>query len=131
MRNIAHLVVHCSATPKDTTIDSIRNYWRNNLGWNNPGYHVIINPDGSAVELLSADGVANGVRGHNSTSMHVCYIGGQFEDDRTPEQKAALIQQLTMWKQVWPEAQILGHRDFPNVAKACPQFDAMIEYSHL
>lgn len=131
MRRINNLVVHCSATPKNTTIESIRRYWREVLGWKNPGYHCIITATGDAVELLSADKVANGVAGHNANSMHVCYIGGQHTDDRTPQQKEALLKVLTEWKKIWPEARILGHRDFPNVTKACPQFDAIKEYSHL
>ena len=28
----------------------------------------------------------------------------------------------------YPNAIIQGHRDFPNVAKACPQFDAKKEF---
>lgn len=131
MRRIDNIVVHCSATPHSTSVDSIRRYWREVLGWKNPGYHCIIKANGDAIELLSADKVANGVGGHNSNSMHVCYIGGQFIDDRTTEQKQALLLVLTAWKQIWPQARILGHRDFPNVAKACPQFDAITEYSHL
>ena len=30
-----------------------------------------------------------------------------------------------------PEAQILGHRDLPNVRKDCPCFDAKTEYQNL
>lgn len=131
MRDIKRFVVHCSATDQDATVEAIKKYWREVLGWKNPGYHVIIKPTGEAVELLSPDGTANGARGYNSTSMHVCYIGGKTHDDRTPEQRASLLQQLQMWRAIWPDAEILGHRDLPNVAKACPQFDAKTEYSHI
>ena len=31
----------------------------------------------------------------------------------------------------YPEAEILGHRDFPGVAKACPCFDAKKEYKNI
>jgi N-acetylmuramoyl-L-alanine amidase len=129
MRTIRHLVVHCTATPHSTTIESIQNYWRNNLGWRNPGYHVIIRPDGSAVELQPPHLSANGVGGRNAHAMHVAYIGGQFMDDRTPAQKSALLKQLQEWRRIWPDAEILGHRDFPNVAKACPQFNAKVEFA--
>ena len=33
MRTITHLVVHCTATPKNTTIASIRRYWKEALGF--------------------------------------------------------------------------------------------------
>jgi hypothetical protein len=32
MRDITHLVVHCTATPKNTTIASIRRHWKEGLG---------------------------------------------------------------------------------------------------
>jgi N-acetylmuramoyl-L-alanine amidase len=129
MRDIKYLVVHCSATDQSATVEAIKDYWKNTLGWKNPGYHVIIKPDGDSVELLSPDKIANGVRGENRQCMHVCYIGGKNYDDRTTEQKNKLIAQLSNWKAIWPEATIQGHRDFHNVAKACPQFDAKTEYS--
>ena len=28
-----------------------------------------------------------------------------------------------MWKKKYPKAKILGHRDFPNTKKTCPNFD--------
>jgi N-acetylmuramoyl-L-alanine amidase len=51
--------------------------------------------------------------------------------NRTPEQKAALIQGLTQWKRLYPNAIIQGHRDFPRVAKACPSFNARAEYKDI
>jgi hypothetical protein len=43
MRNIKYIAVHCTATPQTTSIDSIKNYWKTNLGWKMPGYHFIQN----------------------------------------------------------------------------------------
>ncbi len=131
MRDIKYLVVHCTATPRNTSIASIKRYWKNTLGWNNPGYHFIIERDGNVENLLSVDKVSNGVRGYNSKSIHVSYIGGQHSDDRTFEQKQAIETILTVLKSFYPNAEIKGHRDFPNVKKACPQFNAITEYEHL
>ena len=66
----------------------------------------------------------------------VCYIGGmdekgRYADTRTPEQKAALWFLLSDLKTAYPKAKIVGHRDFPNVAKLCPLFDAQTEYAKL
>jgi N-acetylmuramoyl-L-alanine amidase len=32
---------------------------------------------------------------------------------------------------MFPNAIIQGHKDFPNVAKACPSFDAKAEYKNI
>lgn len=133
MRNITHLVVHCTATPQSATVASVQRYWRTALGWKQPGYHIIVTPNGAAVRLAQDAEMCNGVKGHNVTSLHVSYIGGvdgsgRPVDNRTPEQKETLRLVLKAWKEKYPTARIQGHRDFPGVAKACPSFDARAEY---
>lgn len=121
-------MLHCTATPQNTTIASILNYWRTSLGWKNPGYHHIIKPSGEVVNLLPIEQVANGVKGYNSVSIHISYIGGvdakgRAVDTRTAAQTAAQIGLLKKYKAMFPAAEIKGHRDFPNVYKECPSFD--------
>jgi N-acetylmuramoyl-L-alanine amidase len=128
MREIKYIVLHCTATPQTTTVASIERYWAKNLGWKSPGYHYIIQPDGIIVHLLPIDAVANGVRGYNSVSIHISYIGGVDAknapiDNRTPMQIAAQVHLLRELKAKFPDAEIKGHRDFPGVAKACPSFE--------
>lgn len=131
MREIKYLVVHCTATPQNTTIESIQKYWRQTMKWKSSGYHFIVKPNGSAIRLQPDHLMSNGVLGHNANSLHVSYIGGKDRDDRTDEQKETLIKILTDWKKLYPNAEILGHRDFPNVAKNCPQFNAKDEYNNI
>ena len=136
MREIKFLAVHCTATPQTATVSSIQSYWRNVLKWKMPGYHFIIKPDGEVVKLLSVDEKSNGVKGFNSVSINIAYIGGVDSqnnpiDNRTPAQKKALRDLLEKFKIVHPKAIIQGHRDFPGVKKACPSFDAKKEYEHL
>lgn len=136
MRKINYLVVHCSATQPDATIQSIRNYWTNVKKWKTVGYHYMIKADGEIVNLLSIDKVSNGVANWNSQIINICYIGGIDKkgvpkDTRTPEQKASLLKILKELKKKFPTAKIQGHRDFPKVAKACPSFDAKTEYANL
>lgn len=128
MREIKYLVVHCTATPTNATVEGIKNYWRRNLGWKNPGYHKIIKSNGEIVTLASEEIVTNGVAGYNSKSLHVSYIGGIDSkgkplDTRTEAQKKALESVLREWRKKYPNAEIKGHRDFPKVKKACPSFD--------
>lgn len=128
MRKIENIVLHCTATPQNTTIESIKNYWKNVLKWKSPGYHWIIKPDGVAVKLLSIEHSSNGVQGHNYNSVHISYIGGIDKkglalDNRTNEQKETQIRLIKELRALFPKATILGHRDFPGVTKQCPSFD--------
>ena len=135
MREIKWIVVHCTATPQNTTVQSIQNYWKNNLGWKSPGYHRLIDPFGRIHILSEYNKPTNGVAGYNANSVHISYIGGvdgkKAVDNRTEEQKATMLDLLKELKRLYPNAKIQGHRDFPKVKKACPSFDAKAEYSNL
>lgn len=128
--------MHCTATPQTTTVESIKQYWKTQLGWKMPGYHFIVKADGQVVNLLPIEQVSNGVKGFNSVTINVCYIGGidnnkKPTDNRTPQQKQSLLKILKELKQKFPKAIIQGHSQFPNVNKACPCFDAKKEYKDL
>lgn len=128
MRAIKYLVIHCTATPHNTTIASIMNYWKTVLGWKNPGYHYMIKADGEIVNTFPIEQISNGVAGFNSVSIHIAYIGGvdakgKAVDNRTPAQVDSQIKLLKELKAKFPAAEIKGHRDFPNVKKECPCFD--------
>lgn len=134
MRRIDYIVVHCTATPQDTTIASIIRYWKDVLKWKSPGYHYIIDAVGTVTQLQSEDKLANGVKGHNANSIHISYIGGvemngKPVDNRTAPQKAAIIATIQRLKRKYPNAKVQGHRDFPGVAKACPSYDPKKEYA--
>ena len=138
-REINKIVIHCSATPegKDYTVEQIRQ-WHLDRGWRDIGYHIIVYRDGTVHQGRSDNQIGAGVRGHNKDSIHICYIGGVEskkvdkkwipKDTRTDEQKDALIEICNYHKNLHPKANILGHRDFKGVTKACPSFDALNEY---
>lgn len=136
MRKIEFIVIHCTATPQSASVESIKRYWRNNLGWKNPGYHLIVKPDGSYVRLAPDETVCNGVKNWNSKSIHISYIGGvdskmKAKDTRTEAQKKTLLTLVRTMKSRYPNAKVQGHRDFPRVAKDCPSFDAIKEYKEI
>ena len=129
MRDVTHIVIHCTGASQNQTVASIQNHWRNVLGWRNVGYHRLIESDGTTHNLAHFDSVTNGVRGHNANSIHISYIGGQHNDNRTEQQKASILDCIyEALRYCGKKVVIQGHRDFPNVAKACPQFDAKKEY---
>lgn len=129
MRNIKHLVLHCTATPQDTTIESIKKYWKDVRKWGStPGYHFLIKKNGDIVQLLDEKKISYGSAGHNAECIHIAYIGGIDKngkplDNRTQAQEDAMYDKLMELMKKYPEAKPIGHRDFPNVKKACPSFD--------
>lgn len=138
MREIKYLVIHCSATKTNqkVTVADIT-LWHRQRGFNTIGYHYVIMQDGRIEAGRRLDLPGAHVEGHNSNSIGICYVGGlnnntgKPEDTRTNAQKKSLVELLTVLKQTYPSAQILGHRDFPGVAKACPCFNAIPEYKNL
>lgn len=147
MRNIKYIAVHCTASHQSMTIDGLKQEFRRK-GWVNPGYHYVVSPDGKITQLLEEEKVSNGVRGYNSVTINVAYIGGidtngKPTDNRTTAQKASLCSLLKMLHKKYPTAVIQGHRDFspdlnkdgkitPNEwMKACPCFNAKEEYLNL
>lgn len=148
IRNVKYFAVHCTASPQTQKVKDIVNYWKVALGWKSPGYHVIVEPDGTAHELLPIDQVANGVKGFNSVSIHISYIGGvgsdgKALDNRTPAQKETIRKYLKQWRKLYPKAKIQGHRDFSpdkngngrvdpwERIKECPSFNAIPEYADI
>lgn len=148
MREIRNIVVHCTASGQGLRAIDIVSYHLNILRWEAPGYHYIVEPDGHVVETWPDGKVANGVKGHNSSSIHVSWIGGidpqgRAVDNRTPAQKASLRRLLGELLHRYPRAVIKGHRDFsPDTnhngiidpwerIKECPCFDAIPEYKDL
>ncbi len=128
MRKIHNIVLHCTATSQTTKVSSIVKFWKEVNGWSAPGYHFIIKPDGTYENLQPIEKPSNGVAGQNAHSVHISYIGGVDKlnrpvDNRTGAQKQTQIDLIKRLKVQFPDAKILGHRDFPGVAKACPSFD--------
>jgi uncharacterized protein YeaO (DUF488 family) len=48
---------------------------------------------------------------------------GNPKDTRTEAQKKSLLTLVRTYRSRYPGIKILGHRDWPNVHKACPSFD--------
>ena len=147
MRSIKRIFVHCTAGSQRQTVDDLRAEFKRK-GWKYPGYHYVIQADGTITQLLGEQFVSNGVKNYNSTAINVAYVGGidnsgKSVDNRTPEQKKSLIDLLKVLRKRYPEAQILGHRDIsPDTnqngkvdswerIKECPCFDAIPEYKDI
>lgn len=129
MKDVTQIIIHCSATPKSMNIGvaEIRE-WHLDRGWNDVGYHFIIRRDGTLEEGRDLSTPGAHARGHNSHSWGICLVGGidaegNAEFNYTNEQMKTLGETLDLLNQLSPEAEVVGHRDLPNVHKACPCFD--------
>lgn len=130
MRKITDIVIHCSATPEGKDFDAADiDRWHKDRGWAGIGYHYVVKLDGTVQMGRPLDKAGAHVEGHNANSVGIVYIGGVAKDGktpkdtRTPEQKTALRTIVAEMRRRFPQARVLGHRDFPGVAKACPSFD--------
>ena len=75
MRKIQYVAVHCTAGSQKQTISDLQAEFKRK-GWKNPGYHYVIALDGKITQLLDEEKISNGVKGFNSVSVNVAYIGG-------------------------------------------------------
>ena len=137
MRDIDYIVIHCAATKPsmDVPIERVKK-WHLDRGWSDIGYHYYITRDGEIHKGRKLSTIGAHVRGYNSKSIGICYEGGidesgEPEDNRTKEQKKSLLKVVQILKFVFSGAIVQGHRDFPNVNKACPSFDAKNEYKEI
>lgn len=133
-RKITKAFAHCTGTRANAKVESIIRYWKQNLGWKSPGYHIIVDQEGKWTYLQDFNVPSNGVLGHNTTSVHISYIGGlnssgRDEDTRTAAQIEVMEAFFVGWKKRIPTIQIFGHKDMAK--KACPCFDAKNEYKNL
>ena len=136
MRTIDLIVIHCSATRENRPfpVTSLIACHQARFGFT--GYHYYITRDGQVYQTRHENLPGAHARHYNQHSIGICYEGGldaqgRPKDTRTPEQKAALWVLLRSLKVDYPDAQILGHCDLPNVRKDCPCFDVQGEYSEL
>ena len=124
------IILHCSATREgqDVKAKTIKQ-WHKDRGFDDIGYHYVIDLDGTIEKGRDEDLVGAHCKGHNATSIGICYVGGcdknmKPKDTRTPEQKRSMLSLVRKLvnKYKIPVTQIWAHHDFDK-HKACPSFD--------
>ena len=127
------IVIHCAATRPSLDVDAAMiDKWHKAKGWQGIGYQWVIKRDGTIEEGRERDAQGAHVSGYNAVSLGICMAGGVSEKDgKTPEcnyskaQWVALESLVERMVRCYSSAVVQGHRDFPDVAKACPCFDAI------
>ena len=124
------IILHCSATREgqDIKAKTIKQ-WHKERGFDDIGYHYVIDLDGTIEKGRDEALVGAHCKGHNATSIGICYVGGcdknmKPKDTRTPEQRRSMISLVRKLvnKYKIPVTQIWAHHDFDK-HKACPSFD--------
>lgn len=131
MRRIDTIVIHCSATKPSQSIGvkEIRR-WHKKRGWSDIGYHYVIRQDGTTEDGRPNQRVGAHAKGHNKHSLGICLVGGLDDlGNPSPEyskgQRRSLRKLVDFLKETYhiKNANIVGHRQLPNVAKKCPCFN--------
>lgn len=103
--------------------------WHQAKGWQDIGYHYVIRRDGTTEDGCSIEEIGAHVRGANHKSIGICLVGGISEDglpesNFTFEQIQTLVRCIKTFKQDYPSAKAVGHRDLlATRSKQCPCFD--------
>lgn len=137
-RAYEYIAIHCSATKagQKVTVDDI-DAWHKARGFAEIGYHFVIYEDGMIMKGRELWKAGAHVSGYNGVSIGVCYVGGldskgKAADTRTKAQKDSMEWLLKLLLENHRTVRrIQGHKDYPNVNKACPCFNAVKEYKHL
>jgi len=143
------ITIHCTATkPSFNCGADVIDQMHKARGWSMIGYHYVIRRNGMIEEGRPESRQGAGVRGHNSNNLHISWEGGlneetgKPEDNRTDEQKIALVSLIRDITARYSIEDIRGHRDYsPDLdgdgviesfewLKACPCFNAIEEYGH-
>lgn len=132
MRAIDKIIWHCAATREgqEVSVEEIRR-WHRDRGWSDIGYHYVIELDGTVRTGRPLAVTGAHVRGQNTGSIGICYVGGldkkgKPKDTRTTAQKKSLHELTAALRQRFPGATVHGHNEFAN--KACPCFDARADW---
>lgn len=141
MRKVDLIVVHCSATRADRTFtEQDLDLCHRRRGFNGTGYHFYIRKNGDIKTTRPVEKVGAHVKGHNASSIGVCYEGGLDSHGRpqntlTPWQQHSLRVLVAVLLKDYPGSRVCGHRDLSpdrngngeiepeEWIKECPCFD--------
>lgn len=121
-RHIDTIIVHVSDSPDDRDIGAKEiDQWHRERGFRMIGYHYVIRRNGVVEPGRDEYWIGAHCKGHNLTSIGICWVG---RDHLTAEQKTAMIKLIKqiMDKYKLTPSQVFGHREF-DAGKTCPNLD--------
>ena len=119
---VSNLIVHHSASPRDTTtVEKIRE-WHKARGFEDVGYHWVIESNGEIRQGRLPTVKGAHCKGRNFDSWGVCVVG----DNTKPleawnlSQEDALLSVIRAVRVMVPGIQIFGHREVQGASTECP-----------
>ena len=97
MRKIDKIILHCAATPegRDVKTETIKSWHVKGNGWSDIGYHFVIELDGTIRNGRPVERIGAHTKGHNATSIGICYVGG-VDKNKTPKDTRNEAQRQSM-----------------------------------
>lgn len=118
MRKIRWLIVHHTATPTWTTVESIRNYHVVDRGWSDIGYHYLIDMNGCIRLGRPEWRIGAHCKGKNKMSIGIAVIGHFMHYDISEVHIRALSSLIGDLQHRYPDAEVKKHSDFARTL--CP-----------
>ena len=117
---ITKVVVHHSASPRDTTSRERIRGWHIDRGWNDIGYHWIIEGEGKVSKGREENKIGAHAKGHNRGTIGICVTGNFEHEHPSPIQWALLkcIVQYLLFKYKLTYNDVTWHRKVGKTA--CP-----------
>ncbi|OPX87006.1 MAG: N-acetylmuramoyl-L-alanine amidase [Pelotomaculum sp. PtaB.Bin104] len=111
-----YIILHHAAVSAASPQDIHRMHLNN--GWTGIGYHFYVAKDGTVYRGRPLNSAGAQCQGYNDRSIGIC-AEGNYQYEIMPEaQKVAIAELLRYVTGLYPQAQVVGHRDLN--ATACP-----------
>jgi len=124
LEKIRYLIIHHSATARDTTTFEAVKKYHISKGWGDIGYHFFITPNGKVMAGRSENSIGAHCQADsmNFKSLGICLPGNFMTEVPTVEQLSSLLDLLKklMSKYNIPKENVLGHREVSGASTACP-----------
>jgi N-acetylmuramoyl-L-alanine amidase len=132
---VKNLIVHHSATARDTTTFSAVKRYHMSLGWGDIGYHYFITGDGiiwpgRPESVMGAHCITGSM---NYKSLGICLTGNFMKEEPSEAQKVSLTRILDnlIARYGLSKKDVYGHREVKGAPTACPGdnlIKCLIEY---
>lgn len=121
---IRYLIIHHSATARDTTTFEAVKKYHISKGWGDIGYHFFITPNGKVMAGRSENTIGAHCQADsmNFKSLGICLPGNFMTEVPTVEQLSSLLDLIKrlMSKYNIPKENVLGHREVSGASTVCP-----------
>lgn len=109
MRKINKIIIHHSASPMNkTTFEDIKR-WHLERGFNDIGYHWVIDGDGELWKGRPESKIGAHCKGHNRDSIGICLIGNFQHEEPTENQIVALEMVESLLRIKYDNPQVIAH----------------------